>query len=91
MSSAEVHEDVAGAQGGHGRAEDLVRDMTNALDRYIANCKSNVHQWRRKDREYTVEQESAFPALLTVDSLPPLALARLRPSLLSSNSLIIIT
>lgn len=58
----DVREDAAGAQGGHLRAEDVVRDMTSAIDRFVATSKANVHQYRKKDRELTVEQDSAFPA-----------------------------
>ena len=46
----------------HGNAEDLIREMTNLVDRFVAHGKAQVFQQRRKDREFTIEQDSAPPS-----------------------------
>jgi len=41
----------------HGSAEDLIRDMTNIVDRFVAIGKAQVFQQRRRDRDFTIEQD----------------------------------
>jgi len=41
----------------HSNAEDLIREMTNLVDRYVQHGKAQVFQQRRRDREFTIEQD----------------------------------
>jgi len=47
----------------HGNAEDLIREMTNLVDRFVANGKGQVFQQRRKDRDFTIEQDKKLAQL----------------------------
>lgn len=53
-------EEVVAGTTSHTSAEDMIREMTNLVDRFVQESKTQVAQLRRRDREFTLEQDSAL-------------------------------
>jgi len=54
-------------------AEDLIREMTHVVDRYVAQTKATVFQLKRRDRDFSLDNESALhrPRPLDLDPALP--------------------